>query len=130
VRVVAFDEGGSRVFLVRHSYLPGLYLPGGAVDAGESCRAALVREAREEGGLELTEAPELFHVYWNPALGRRDHVVLYVARGVRQALERSARVEIVGGAFHPADRMPADATPATRARLTEVLGGRPPAEVW
>lgn len=130
VRLVALDDEGTQVFLVRHSYLPGLYLPGGAVDAGESCRAAVVREAREEGGLVLDVPPELFGIYHNQAFGGRDHVVLYVARGVRAAARRSARVEIVGGGFHPVDALPDDATPATRARLAEVLAGAPRSETW
>ena len=87
VRLLALDEAG-RVFLVRHSYVPDLHLPGGAVDLGESCREAAVREAREEGNLVLDAPPELFHVYWNPVGTRRDHVVLFVARGVRQSAPR------------------------------------------
>jgi ADP-ribose pyrophosphatase YjhB (NUDIX family) len=130
VRLLALDASGRRVFLVRHSYLPGLYLPGGGVDTGETCLEAAIREAREEGGLVLPETPELFHVYFNPALARRDHVVLYVARGARQARGRSARIEIVGDGFYPIDELPEDATPATRARLAEVLTGAPRSDLW
>ena len=79
-----FDAAG-RIFLVRHSYIPGLHLPGGAVDAGETCRESAVREAREEGGLVLDAAPELFHIYHTHHGGPRSHVVLFVARGARQA---------------------------------------------
>ena len=129
VRLVALDAGG-RVFLVRHSYLPGLHLPGGAVDPGETCRAAAEREAREEGGLVLDGGPALFQVYRNPAGGRHDHVVLFVARGARQAGPPPASLEIVAAGFHAADALPADVTAATRSRLEEVLSGCPPAEVW
>jgi ADP-ribose pyrophosphatase YjhB (NUDIX family) len=130
VRLVALDDSGTRVFLVRHSYLPGFYLPGGGVDVGETCVEAAIREAREEGGIDLPGTPELFHVYFNPALGKRDHVVLFVARGARQARGRTARLEIVGDGFFPVDDLPADATPATRARLAEVLRGVPRSDIW
>ena len=124
VRLLALD-GAGRVFLVRHSYLPGLHLPGGAVDPGESCRAAAVREAAEEGGLVLAGTPALFQVYMNPTGGRHDHVVLYVARGARQDRARPPSLEIVASGFHPADPLPADVTRATRARHRR--GARRPA---
>ncbi len=129
VRLAAFDACGG-VFLVRHSYLPGLHLPGGGVDPAESCRAAAIREAREEGGLAFDAAPELFAVYHNPAGGRRDHVLLYVVQGARQPAPHRPSLEIRDARFHPLDALPADVTPATRARLDEVLGRMPPSETW
>jgi 8-oxo-dGTP pyrophosphatase MutT (NUDIX family) len=129
VRLVALDgEGG--VFLVRHSYLPGLHLPGGAVDPGETCREAAVREAVEEGGLELAGPPELFHLYWNPIGGRRDHVALFVARGARQSAPRRPSLEILSARFHPVEALPADATAGTLRRLGEVIGGAPVSDRW
>ncbi len=69
---------GSRgVFLVRHSYVPGWYLPGGGVDRGESAEAAAVRELREEGGIRCLGRPVLHGFFRN---GRRDHVACYVVR--------------------------------------------------
>jgi ADP-ribose pyrophosphatase YjhB (NUDIX family) len=129
VRLVAFDDAG-RVFLVRHSYLPGLHLPGGAVDLGESCRDAALREAREEGGLEVEGVPELFGLYWNPSQDFRDHIAVFVARGALQARPRQAKLEIVAAAFHPLDALPDDLTPATRRRLAEVAGAAAPTERW
>ncbi len=129
VRLVAFDQAG-RVFLVRHSYLPGLHLPGGAVDLGESCREAALREAREEGGLELSATPELFGLYWDPSRGRRDHIAVFLARDAHQAGPRSASLEILAAGFHPLDALPPDVTPATRRRLAEVAGTAPQAERW
>lgn len=129
VRLLALDEAGG-VFLVRHSYLPGLHLPGGAVDAGETCREAAVREAAEEGGLLLAAPPGLFQVYRSTAGGRRDHVLLYVARGARQLRPARPGLEILSAGFHPLARLPADLTAPTRRRIAEVLEGEPPSEVW
>lgn len=129
VRLVALDDR-DRVFLVRQSYLPDLHLPGGAVDAGETCAAAAAREAREEGNLVLASAPVLFHVYWNPVGPTRDHVLLYVARGVRQSAPRTPSLEILSAGFHPVDDLPADTSAATRRRLAEVLGGAAPSDRW
>jgi ADP-ribose pyrophosphatase YjhB (NUDIX family) len=129
VRLLALDDAG-RIFLVRHSYLPGLHLPGGAVDPGETCREAAAREAAEEGGLGLAAPPALFQVYMNPTGGRHDHVLLFVARGARQVRPRPRSLEIVAAGFHPAAPPPEDATRATRDRIAEVLGALPPADRW
>ena len=129
VRLVAFDDR-NRVFLVRHSYLPGLHLPGGAVDADETCREAAVREAREEGGLDFATPPELFHIYRNGAGGRRDHVVMFVVRDARQARPERPSLAILAAGFHALDRLPDDLTLATRRRLDEVLAGGRPEDSW
>lgn len=115
---------------MRHSYLPGLHLPGGAVDPDETCREAAVREAAEEGGLGLAAPPELFQIYMNPSGGRHDHVVLFVARGARQVRARPPSLEILAAGFHPADPPPDGATRATRDRIAEVIAGRAPADRW
>ena len=129
VRLLALDDAGG-VFLVRHSYLPGLHLAGGAVDAGETCREAAIREAREEGGLAFDARPELFHIYRSTAGGRRDHVVLFVVRGARQTRPMRPGLEIVAAGFHSLEALPGDLTPATRSRIAEVLQGRPPGDTW
>jgi ADP-ribose pyrophosphatase YjhB (NUDIX family) len=129
VRLVALD-GGGRVFLVRHSYLPGWHLPGGAVDPEETLREAAVREAGEEGGLVFQARPELFHVYRSTAGGRRDHIALFVAEGVRQDRPRRPGAEIVASGFYPTDALPEGTTAATRDRLAEVLAGAERGDVW
>lgn len=129
VRLVALDDAGG-VFLVRHSYLPGLHLPGGAVDADETCREAAVREASEEGGLVLTTPPELFGVYRSGFGGRRDHTVLYVTQGARQPEPKRPSLEILSARFYPRADLPADMNRPTRERIAEVLHGAPPTDIW
>ena len=110
--------------------VPLISAAGGAVDADETCREAAVREAREEGGLALEAMPELFHIYRNPAGGRRDHVVLFVARGAWQARPSRPGFEIVAAGFHPLGALPNDLTAPTRSRIAEVLEGRPAGDTW
>ncbi len=130
VRLLALDRDG-RVFLVRHSYVPGWHLPGGGVEPGETACIAAMREAREEGGLDLADPPELFHVYANRTLGRHDHVLLFVARGVLPpSRPPSSRLEIREAGFFAPEAPPPETTSATRNRIEEVLSGRPPSDLW
>jgi ADP-ribose pyrophosphatase YjhB (NUDIX family) len=128
VRAACFDEDG-RVFLVRHTYVPGWYLPGGGVEVNETAMGALVKELREEGHLELLETPLLFHAYLNTAVSRRDHVLLYRAR-VRQTHPRPPDREIAESGFFPLDALPADCTRATLSRLAELRGEKAVEHYW
>jgi ADP-ribose pyrophosphatase YjhB (NUDIX family) len=129
VRAIALDEAG-RVFLVRHTYLPGLYLPGGGIERNETAIDALRRELAEEGRLEWSEPPRLIGFYWNPRHSRRDHVVLYLARNVRQTAVRPPDWEIAESGFYSLEALPADVSPSTRARLNEAFNGAPPDPIW
>jgi len=129
VRALIFD-GEGRVFLVKHSYLAGWHLPGGGVETGETLLAALERELREEGNVELTDPPTLHAVYFNRRTSRRDHVALYVVRSFRQTAPPQPNSEIVAHGFFALQELPADTSRATRERIAEVLTGRAPAELW
>jgi hypothetical protein len=52
--VVAGDGPARRVLLIRRSDCGQWAIPGGMVDPGETAPAALVRELREETGVDLT----------------------------------------------------------------------------
>jgi ADP-ribose pyrophosphatase YjhB (NUDIX family) len=129
VRGLVLDAQG-RVFLVKHSYVTGWHLPGGGVEPGEALNTALARELREEGNIELTGAPELFAIYWNQRVSKRDHVALYVVRAFRHSAPPQPNSEIVAHGFFAPSALPDGTTTATRARLVEVLNGRPGAEIW
>jgi len=129
VRGLVFDAQG-RVFLVKHSYVTGWHLPGGGVEHGETLLTALTRELREEGNIELLGRPELYGIYWNRRVAWRDHVALYVVRSFRQTAPPQPNSEIVAHGFFAPDAFPEGTTVSTRARVTEVLGNRDPAEIW
>jgi ADP-ribose pyrophosphatase YjhB (NUDIX family) len=129
VRAIALDDAG-RVFLVRHTYVPGFYLPGGGLERNETAIDALRRELAEEGRLELSEPPRLIGFYWNRRHSRRDHVALYLAHNVRQTADRPPDWEIAESGFYPLDALPEDITPSTRARLQEAFDGAPPDPIW
>jgi 8-oxo-dGTP pyrophosphatase MutT (NUDIX family) len=129
VRAVVLDAE-NRVFLVRHSYLTGWYLPGGGVDLGETMEQAMRRELKEEGDIDLTGAAVLHGIFLNSHISRRDHVAVYVVRHFRQDRLPAPNREIVECGFFAVTALPEGTTRGTRLRLAEVLEGKPLIATW
>jgi 8-oxo-dGTP pyrophosphatase MutT (NUDIX family) len=123
-------DGSGRVFLIRHSYVDGWYLPGGGVETGETFLAALARELAEEGNIVMTAPPVLHGIFLNKRVSPRDHVALFIVREFRQERGRVPNREIVEHGFFAPDALPEGATRATRARIAEVMGGASVSELW
>jgi 8-oxo-dGTP pyrophosphatase MutT (NUDIX family) len=129
VRAVVLD-GDDKVFLVKHSYVTGWYLPGGGVEVGETLLDALYRELMEEGRIEPLGEPVLHGVFFNGHVSRRDHVAVYIIRHFRQDRLPEPNREIVACGFFDAGALPAETTPGTRLRIAEVLDGKAPTATW
>ncbi|WP_441998008.1 NUDIX domain-containing protein [Microvirga sp. 2TAF3] len=129
VRAVVLDDS-NRVFLIRHTYIPGWHLPGGGVETGEPVLEALKRELYEEACIAMNDIPRLHGVFFNNHVSRRDHVIVYIIRNFTVAGPKVPDREIAEAGFFPLDRLPEGVSAATRRRLAEILDGEPPRTAW
>ena len=127
VRAYVADQEG-RVLLVRHTYRPGWFLPGGGVEKKESLEEAVARELWEEVGVRPIQRPQLFHVYSNFREYRSDHVALFRLSDYTQTPNPNR--EIAESGYFSIDDLPAETTEATRNRIAEVHGVRQPGPLW
>jgi 8-oxo-dGTP pyrophosphatase MutT (NUDIX family) len=93
---------GDRVLVVRHSYKPGLRLPGGGVKAGEDHRLAAIRELQEETGVIVVVADVVLLRETYGKFGKRS--VFEVQLDAEPELTMDQR-EIVYAGFESVDRV-------------------------
>lgn len=125
-RILMVD--GDRVFLVRHTYVPGWHFPGGGVEPGESAEDNARRETLEETGHVIDGALELFGFYYNDRATDRDHVILYITRSATGTFVPNS--EIAEGRWYAIDALPDEASDPTRRRIDEVFHGVPRSDRW
>ncbi|MGV8998149.1 MAG: NUDIX domain-containing protein [Parvibaculaceae bacterium] len=131
VRALVLDGEGC-VLLVRHSYIPGWYMPGGGVERGETLRHALRREVDEEAGIILNEgvAPAMIGLLANFREFKSDHVALYLVEADQYERVARSSLEIAEYGFFALDALPEGISPSTRARLAEFQQGLPAPDMW
>ncbi|NBN76862.1 NUDIX domain-containing protein [Microvirga tunisiensis] len=130
VRVIVRDAAGY-VLLVRHTYLPGWYLPGGGVDVGETLSEAAAREIFEETGIRARGEPVLLGLYHNRETTRRDHVALFELPDWDPPTRSPVpNAEIAEARFFAPDQLPPDITSATARRLDELAGRMARSALW
>lgn len=128
VKGMVFDDHG-RVLLVRHTYRPGWYLPGGGVKRGESLYEAVRRELREEVDV-ISNGETLHGVFSNFAEYKYDHVAIFLITKWHRA-ERHTSIEIANSGFFDLSDLPDDTSPGTLRRLDEYKHElRPESEWW
>ena len=97
--VDAIIKVGEGIVIIQRSNPPfGWALPGGFVDYGESLEKAVVREAKEETGLDIVDIKQL-HTYSNPKRDPRFHTIGTVfsakAEGTPKAGDDAAGLRII-----------------------------------
>jgi len=123
-------DGDDRVLLVRHSYRPGWFFPGGGVEWGETFEEALARELMEEVGVTFTGAPVLHGLYSNGSNFPGDHIALFLIRDWTRRENYHQLGEIAEAAMFAPDDVPAGTDAGTRTRLAEIFGTATPSAKW
>jgi 8-oxo-dGTP pyrophosphatase MutT (NUDIX family) len=117
------------VLLVKHTYQPHWYLPGGGVKKGESTRAAVIRELHEEVGVVVSDQDALlFGIYHHTYLGVNDYPIIYVVKNYSSQPAYSREIEQVG--WFDYDALPEMVSPGTKRRLDEYFNKAPISEKW
>ena len=123
-------DSESRVLLVRHSYRPGWFFPGGGVEWSETIETALARELEEEVGVRLTGPAQLHGIFANFSSFPGDHIALFVVRDWERRGDHHQRGEIAeAGMFTPRD-VPDETDAGTRTRLAEIFDRSPISQLW
>jgi ADP-ribose pyrophosphatase YjhB (NUDIX family) len=118
VRLLLVRDG--KVLLVKHVYESFWYLPGGAVEHGETLDAAVRREAREETGATLHDL-ELFGAYTNFERGKSDHIIVYISSKFDLTCNGDDEIEYCQ--FFALESLPKGISPGSKNRIQEYLNG-------
>lgn len=108
-----------RIVLVKLRYAPGWRLPGGGRKPSEDAETAVLRELREEIGMETCGAVQLAAELQESSDFKRDTAFLFIVRDVNYRPRWSLEVEAVTEAEQ--ERLPPDTSPQTR-RWLEAVG--------
>jgi 8-oxo-dGTP pyrophosphatase MutT (NUDIX family) len=118
VRVMLIQNG--QVLLVRQTYLPGWFMPGGGVKRNETLEEAARREAREEVGAAMG-ALSLLGAYTTFGQFKSDHNILFLCTDF--TLQGQPDREIAEVRSFPLNALPENIWPGHRLRLDEYRAG-------
>jgi len=122
------EDGEGRLLLVRHTYAPGWFFPGGGVNRGEPALDAVKRELKEEVGLESCEACDLFGLYTRKHIWATNVIALFHIKGA--ILNFKPNMEIAEAKFFPLDAPPPDIGAGPLRRFKERASGSERSKYW
>lgn len=127
-RAIVLNKEGN-ILLVKHTYQDHWYIPGGGVDKGETVKDALIRELKEEVGLEVGEdEPVLFGIYYHTYMDVPDYPVIYIVKNYIQKSSNSGEIEQMDWFSYEA--LPEMISLGTKRRLDEYFGTLPQSQHW
>ena len=106
----------NEILLVRHTYQPGWFIPGGGIKRGETLEEAAHREAWEELGATLKDI-SLFGFYSNVDSHKSEHIIVFTCYDF--TLSDKEDYEIAEAAFFPINKPPPDISKGNGRRLQE-----------
>ena len=112
-----------KILLVKTTYHPSWFLPGGGVKKDENFLQAIKRELQEELGL-IAENYTLHGIYNNFHEGKRDHIAVFKVENFK--LEKNHSFEIEKFDFFELNNLPKDISPGTKRRIDEVIENQNP----
>lgn len=118
VRVAIFSDA-NEVLLVRHTYIPGWYLPGGGVDRGETILQAAKREVFEETGLSGLDFDPEMHFFQHSDVSNADHIVFLKAKS-SEDIGQYRSAEIAEVRFFKIDQLPNGLDKGSKQRILEL----------
>jgi len=126
VRAMVIKDG--KTLLVKHSYRPMWYMPGGGVDAKETGLQAVRRELMEEVNVNCEDF-ELFGFYHSKQDHTDDYVALYITH-IDADKYKIDEHEIAQANWFSFDNLPQDISPGTKRRIEEYLGKAKKSDRW
>ncbi|QLZ69877.1 NUDIX domain-containing protein [Legionella sp. PC1000] len=117
-----------QILLVKHTYQPHWYLPGGGVKKGESAKEAIIRELKEEVGITPTEEPQLFGIYFHTYMGVYDYPIIFIIKHFISAKAYSPEIEQM--AWYDYNKLPDMVSPGTKRRLDEYFAQNAKSDRW
>ena len=118
VRVMLVQS--ERVLLVRQTYVPGWFMPGGGVQRNETLEQAARREVREEVGAHMNTL-KLMGAYTNFGEHKSDHNILFLCTDFSLTVQPND--EIAEARFFALDELPKDLMPGHRRRIEAYFAG-------